>query len=239
MNNEITKNIERLINSKLDSSDSLRAMAKRIREGRGTYKDLYAYSNAMSKAIKESAKSELIEAFGTGKIKGFENLIGTEIMRSVFTDYHGKLIDLGSAKVNAQLKSLSLGIKPIKTDVTFSRLLDVMRPLDEAVTVEEVTAFLDGEKINQFYNASLDEFIEENANFQYEAGLMTVIVRSCGSEACEFCSNLAGVYEYNGTKEAGPHENIFARHDGCTCTIDVRTTRGGGFTRTNNYKRRK
>lgn len=233
-----TLNMEKLINSKLESSTALRQVAKKIRDGRGTYQDLYAYSRMMSAAVKDTSKSELLKMFGTTEITQLDAVLGSEIIRSVLTDYHGKLIDIGAVKMNKELEQLSLNIKPIKTEATNTRLLDLTKPIEEASTVNEMLAVFEGDKIDQFYNASLDELIQENADFRYEAGLTPVISRSCGGESCAFCQGLEGVYEYDGTSDCGTGENIFARHTGCTCIIDVRTTRGGNFERVNNYRRR-
>lgn len=246
MKKEILRNeIQKQIENGIKNSSKLDGYAKKIRNGEGTYKDLYAYSAAMSAHVKNGITAILRKHGETNLemsasfLTELEGLLGSEILKPIFENYHGSLINLSSSKMQQDLKVLSLGLKPIKTEVTYTRIYDLLKPFDDATELKQVFDYLAGERIEQFYNASLDEFIQENAAFQYEAGLKTVLVRSASGNCCEFCNNLEGVYEYDGTPECGTGENVFARHTGCTCTIDVRTERAKSFERVNNYSRRK
>ena len=240
---DLRNEIQKQIDNGIKNSSKLSSYAKKIRNGNGTYKDLYDYSSAMSAYVKSGISVTLAKYVGDEMnavfLKEIDGMLGSEILKPLFENYHGSLINLSASKMQQDLKALSLGIKPIKTDATYTRLYDLLKPFDDATELKQVFDYLEGERIEQFYNASLDEFIQENAAFQYEAGLTTVLVRTANGNCCEFCNNLEGIYEYDGTPECGTGENVFARHTGCTCTIDVRTERAKSFERVNNYRRQK
>ena len=61
---------------------------------------------------------------------------------------------------------------------------------------------------------------KENAEFRDEAGLKTYLVRQTNGKCCDWCASLAGRYLY----EDAP-EDVFAKHDNCTCTVEYITDR--------------
>lgn len=70
--------------------------------------------------------------------------------------------------------------------------------------------------------SAVDDTIRYNADFQRDAGMKPIIVRtwsgsypSHDTKHTDWCHDLAGTYEY-GTE---PKE-VYARHDGCRCTVE-------------------
>ena len=71
----------------------------------------------------------------------------------------------------------------------------------------------------------VDDFVRENADFQYEVGKSPVIIREGGSTCCKWCADLTGVYEYSRVRNTG--NDVFRRHDNCRCTIEFDPGHGG------------
>lgn len=72
--------------------------------------------------------------------------------------------------------------------------------------VEETTETL-GESIE-------DDIVQENAEFRAKENMKTYIIRETDGECCEWCTSLAGRYEY------GNHpKDIFRRHANCGCSV--------------------
>lgn len=63
----------------------------------------------------------------------------------------------------------------------------------------------------------MDDFVRENADFQYKAGLSPTIERKTTGKCCAWCSNLAGSYPYEDVKDKG--NDVFRRHKNCHCQI--------------------
>ena len=57
-----------------------------------------------------------------------------------------------------------------------------------------------------------------DADFRSKAGFKSYIVRKDHSGCCEWCARQAGKYEYPGVPE-----DVFGRHDNCTCTLTYHT----------------
>ena len=63
----------------------------------------------------------------------------------------------------------------------------------------------------------MDDCVRENADFQYKAGLSPKIERRTVGKCCEWCSKLAGTYEYDDVKDRG--NDVFRRHKNCHCIV--------------------
>ncbi len=66
----------------------------------------------------------------------------------------------------------------------------------------------------------VDEYVEENAKFRSESGLKEKIVRSTNGKCCEWCTKIAGVYNYPAPKD------VYRRHDNCDCTVTYISEKG-------------
>jgi hypothetical protein len=62
-------------------------------------------------------------------------------------------------------------------------------------------------------NSMHDDCVKENAKLHDKAGLDCYLVRDAGGGCCAWCAAIAGRYKY-----ADAPDDIFRRHDHCTCT---------------------
>lgn len=69
-----------------------------------------------------------------------------------------------------------------------------------------------------------DLFIEENCEHYHKAGIRSLIIRRQLARCCEWCSNIAGIYEYSSGEYP---EEVFSRHENCRCLVTVKTEKGG------------
>lgn len=61
----------------------------------------------------------------------------------------------------------------------------------------------------------MDSTVKTNADFQYKAGLRPKIRRMTDGKCCEWCSRLAGVYDYPDVPK-----DVFRRHANCGCVVE-------------------
>ena len=85
---------------------------------------------------------------------------------------------------------------------------------------ESIKWLLDDPIIN-FSQSIVDDGIKANAEFHAKAGLQPKITRRVSGHACEWCSRLAGTYEY----DEAPKE-VYQRHERCRCTVDYNPGNG-------------
>ena len=69
---------------------------------------------------------------------------------------------------------------------------------DAADDVQRATARVEHlpEYTENLSMSTVDDTIRANADFHYESGLNPKIVRTSAGRCCEWCSNLAGEYDY-------------------------------------------
>ena len=90
---------------------------------------------------------------------------------------------------------------------------------EEGIEWEEVERRMD-EPVRNISQSFMDEFIRTNAQFRYQVGMKTQIVRKLAGGACEWCKNLAGTYEYPEVPD-----DVYRRHDNCRCTVTFKSGR--------------
>ncbi len=72
-----------------------------------------------------------------------------------------------------------------------------------------------GAPIVTFSQSVADDTLKKNADFQYKAGLRPRIIRDDAYGCCEWCSRIAGTYNYPNVPK-----DVFKRHENCRCTVD-------------------
>lgn len=83
-------------------------------------------------------------------------------------------------------------------------------------TNELVQRFL-GEPARNLIHAMYDEYVEVNVKFRSKSGIKTFIVRRQVAKCCDWCANLAGIYDYS----SAPRD-VYRRHDNCKCMVTFR-----------------
>ena len=78
-----------------------------------------------------------------------------------------------------------------------------------------VELFMD--QVAGFFEGEVDDFVRENADFQYKAGLSPTIERKISGKCCAWCAKLAGTYPYEDVRDRG--NDVFRRHNNCHCQI--------------------
>ena len=90
---------------------------------------------------------------------------------------------------------------------------------EEGIEWEEVEKRMD-EPVRNISQSFMDEFIQTNARFRYQAGMRAQIERKLAGGACEWCKRLAGTYEYPDVPD-----DVYRRHDNCRCTVTFKSER--------------
>lgn len=86
--------------------------------------------------------------------------------------------------------------------------------------IDALDKFLNSPLIN-VCQSLYDDYVQANANFRSESGMVEKIVRTTDGNCCEWCSNLAGTYEYH--KEP---KDVYRRHDNCGCQVTFISEKG-------------
>ena len=72
-----------------------------------------------------------------------------------------------------------------------------------------------GDPIVNFSQSIVDDTLKANADFHYKSGLNPKIRRTANRGCCQWCSKIAGVYDYPVT-----NQDVYRRHKNCRCETD-------------------
>lgn len=60
-----------------------------------------------------------------------------------------------------------------------------------------------------------DDYIQANAKFRSEAGMVAKVIRKSSGHCCKWCESIAGTYTYPDVPQ-----DVYRRHDNCDCTVE-------------------
>jgi len=131
---------------------------------------------------------------------------------------HGIVMDCCEVAQSNLNAAAGIGLKPKRNKFPRQKFLTAAARIEAA----EDTAGAMKTIIPTYMMAAVDDNIRYNADFQKEAGMPGIIVRtwsgsypSHDTKHTDWCHDLAGTYEYG----SEPKE-VYARHDGCRCTVE-------------------
>ena len=118
----------------------------------------------------------------------------------------------GEVQVSVDEK-MGIHIKPVKPAYPTERVDTWAHSLEDPTVDQSVIERRGQSGAENIGNSMHDDCIKENAKLHDKAGLDTYLVRDAGGGCCAWCAAIAGRYKY-----ADAPDDVFKRHDHCTCT---------------------
>ena len=140
--------------------------------------------------------------------------IADRVVRPMLEQDHKIVSDAAVAVQEALNKAAGIGLKAQRAPLDQDRVSGILNKIASADHFSDVAWVLD-EPVKTFSRSVVDDTIRENAEFHSRAGLHPRIIRTAEHKCCEWCSRLAGVYDYPNI----PRE-VYQRHNRCRCTVD-------------------
>lgn len=213
---ELLKALQDSFSTKYEVDSRIRAVLKKIESGRGTYLDANRYAIRCGQLLSQTFGVR-IEASMLPDGTLYYNIADRTVRPMLEQNY--KLISEACEKVQETMnKSAGLGLRPLVPEMNDNRIQGLI-DLVSTRPYEEVKQFLDDPVIN-FSQSVVDDSIEKNADFQYKAGMSPKIVRTADGNACAWCVELAGTYDYPCDRD------VYQRHERCRCSVDYVIDRG-------------
>lgn len=192
---------------------------KKLKEDAKTYHELNDYAERLGNNLKRAFATIYGDDLPNGKM--YYN-IAEKVVRPMLVGNWNDIATVGEVVQNAINESAGVGIKAIKPGLAEDRIGGIVDRLSEADEFEKAKWLLDEPVVN-FSRHAVDEMVRVNAEFQNEAGLETVFVRT-DPGCCAWCAKLRGTYTYSTMPE-----NFWARHENCNCTIDYKPYKKIGY----------
>lgn len=199
---EYADNIEIL--SLLDKADSKSA----------TYIDANAYAEEVGKSLARTFKNKISSSdLPDGKM--YYNIAKRLLNDTLKNNYN--LISDYAVKVQKELnRKAKISLDAKKPKLNEDRIRGIVKRLSNEEYYDNIKWILD-EPIVNFSQSIVDDAIQENASFHAKAGLHPKITRISVAKCCEWCTRIAGTYDY-----LTAPKDVFRRHQNCRCICDYR-----------------
>ncbi len=211
---ELYDKIKKSFDDNTKSDKKLNSLLKKLENGKATQEDICTYADrigsASSKALLEHMTADNLP---DGRI--YWNIAERTIKPALKTNYD-KVNDYAVQALKALDKTENIGLKAVEGEYPDERI----KAIEDAAcmpdkSLEEARKAL-GEPVRNTTRAFVDDFVKSNSEFRYKAGLSPKIIRTDSYGCCKWCSNLAGVYDYEAVRNGS---DVFRRHDNCRCTV--------------------
>lgn len=217
---EILKKIIRLYGVKTENIRLTQVIESKLQKHTATYADAQNYAQAIGKALTDVFREYLPEALTDGKLyrAAAEVLMQQPMLRA------SRDIDKVASAIQTEInENAGLGINPIVPEINQDQIDGIITGICNAESYDAGKEVL-FDQVENFMEGHVDDFVRENADFQYQAGLDPVVIRTADGKCCKWCSGLTGTYLYDDVKDKG--NDVWRRHRNCHCTIDFIPRKG-------------
>ncbi|MCR5006519.1 MAG: hypothetical protein K6A77_11520 [Clostridiales bacterium] len=199
---EISKKFKELV----DQDKVIQSLAEKIANGKATYQDAWDYANRIGKAGSKAMLSQVDELVADG-IDGYES-----IMESLYECYDASAT-YAVAVQTIQNQKAGIGIKGLQTDFDKDRASGIAHLGSNAEDAASAARYL-GTPVEHFTENVVGDTIKVNEAFQYQSGLNPKIKRTSTGKCCQWCDEIAGIYDYPAPDE------VYRRHQNCNCLVE-------------------
>ena len=212
----------------MGGSQTVARVARKIEAGTATYADAEGLARECGQILRGAFREHLPDALTDGYMfREFAEVIIQQPMIQSAKDV------ARFAKRIQQLlnQNAGIGLNAIEPQINMDQITGIITGICNAPFSDASLEFLD--QVENFFLGQVDDFVHDNADFQYEAGLSPTIERRTSGRCCKWCDGLAGVYSYQSVRDRG--SDVFKRHTNCKCQILYDP--GGSKNRANAHRR--
>lgn len=199
------QDIDNVFRARVAKDKKLAEIRRKIEAGTATFADTAAYSERVSNLLAETLSGHITHIPVSERKK-----FCAWLLRNQFDDINEKLAAVQRALDRAD----GIAIAPQKPKFPAERVNKVSGALADTTASEDVIRRRANAPVANVSKSFHDDYIKCNAEFRSKAGLQCYIVRDAASGCCQWCTEIAGRYEYH----SEPHD-VYRRHDNCSCTV--------------------
>lgn len=207
---ELLEKILTSFTNKLNQDKIIANVYWKLSEGTATHKDSAEFAARAGELLAETLRRNIsVTDLPDGRM--YYN-IAQRVLEPLFSHNYELAADV-AAQVQQQMNAAAgLGIKAIKPKLDTERIDNIINKVSSAENYDDVAWMLDEPVVN-FTQTAVDDTIRENVEFHAKSGLSPKVTRTVAGGCCEWCANLAGVYDYPVPRE------IYRRHNYCRCLV--------------------
>lgn len=205
----LLKEIQTEFTEEISRDAKIGAIEKRIAKGTASMADVHQYAARLGENL-SAVLSEYLAADNLPDHTLYYN-IADRIVRPMLEDVHISINDTAIEIQKIIDEASGIGLNGIRADFPKGRVHGLIDKMVEAG--EDYPKWL-GEPVINCTESFSDDYMKTNASFRDDAGLKEKIVRTAEANACDWCKDLEGEYEWGDLPD-----NVFARHEYCRCDV--------------------
>lgn len=208
---ELHKQIEADFARLVEANTGIANILSAVNNSNATHADLQKYAELLGECCSAALKSAITaDVLPNGQM--YYNIAERTIRPAL--ESNRELVNATAIEIQSQLnRAAEIGIKAQIPQPNNDRITNLINRLTADPDFNKVQWIID-EPIVNFTLSVADDFIKQNFEFQAKAGLNPQISRITVGKCCDWCSNLAGVYDY-----ATVPEDFYRRHAFCRCMV--------------------
>lgn len=210
---EILKKILRRYAVKTDQIRTMQVIESKLAKHTATYADAEHFAQEISRALTGALREYLPEALTDGKLfRAAAEVLLEQPMKTACKD----VADI-AAQIQKQMNEDSeIEINPIIPEMNQDQIDGIITGICNSESFEAGQEVL-YDQVENCMEGYVDDFVRENADFHYRAGLFPTIERRTTGKCCAWCAKLVGSYPYEDVKDRG--NDVFRRHKNCHCQV--------------------
>lgn len=197
---------------KAGNSPVVRQMLDKLKEKKTTYLDANTFAIEIGQILSDVYKENLSEErLPDGRM--YYN-IAKRILQPTLERNYNLVSDYCVSTQESLNRQAGLGIAAQRPKLNQSMIDGLIEKVSSADHFDTVKWVLDA-PVRNFTQHVVDESVKKNAEFQYKTGLRPRIVRTSSGHCCDWCEEVAGVYDYPKVSK-----DVYRRHSNCRCMVD-------------------
>lgn len=202
------------------ASRVIQAIDRKIEKGIYRYSEAEMLAQESGRILESAFRKYLPEALTDGKL--FRATAEVVLKNPMLQGSR----DVRNAAVRIQRglnEQAGIGINAIVPEVNEDQINGIITGICNAQSFEAEEEKL-YDQVGNFLEGYVDDFVHDNAEFQYQAGLDPYIERISTGKCCKWCDGLTGTYPYEKVRDRG--NDVFRRHNNCHCVISYNPGNG-------------
>lgn len=209
----LIKAVQDAVNANVRANNRLTELRDLIENGWATYADAAEYALEYGNMVKQAMAANVSSAvLPDGKMYwNIADRLFDQIMAQEFSEISQQCEQVQTALNQAA----GLGVKAQVPELDPEKIKGLKEYASRADQYDNVKASVENALVT-YSQSIVDESVKKNADSQAKAGMHPRIIRRTSGRCCEWCSRLAGSYDY---PEDTP-DDVFRRHANCNCVVE-------------------